>query len=159
MKTIPSSVKFLKEMCMKKKKFKEHEQMALCEEVSAIIQRKLPPKLKVLGSFTIPSKIGETTFNKCLMDLRASINLMPYSALKKLSLEGALKPTSITLQLVDRNVRYPRGILESVLINVAMFVILADFIVLDMEEAPWLAMSFLSYSGELSWPPPVSRLM
>ncbi|XP_024187998.1 uncharacterized protein LOC112192477 [Rosa chinensis] len=61
-KTIPSYAKFLKDMCMKKKKFKEHEQVALCEEVSAIIQRKLPPKLKDLGSFTIPSKIGETTY-------------------------------------------------------------------------------------------------
>jgi hypothetical protein len=135
-KTIPSYAKFLKEMCMKKKKFKEHEQVALCEEVSAIIQRKLPPKLKDPGSFTIPSKIGETTFDKCLMDLGASINLMPYSALKKLGLEGALKPTSITLQLADRSVRYPRGILENVLVNVAKFVIPADFIVLDMEETP-----------------------
>ncbi|XP_024200043.1 uncharacterized protein LOC112203285 [Rosa chinensis] len=135
-KTIPSYAKFLKDMCMKKKKFKEHEQVALCEEVSAIIQRKLPPKLKDPGSFTIPSKIGETTFDNCLMDLGASINLMPYSALKKLGLEGALKPTSITLQLADRSVRYPRGILENVLVNVARFVIPVDFIVLDMEEAP-----------------------
>ncbi|XP_024200125.1 uncharacterized protein LOC112203381 [Rosa chinensis] len=106
-KTIPSYAKLLKEMCMKKKKFKEHEQVALCEEVSAIIQRKLPPKLKDLGSFTIPSKIGETTFDKCLMDLGA-----------------------------NRSVRYPRGILENVLVNVAKFVISMDFIVLDMEEAP-----------------------
>ncbi|XP_024178069.1 uncharacterized protein LOC112183986 [Rosa chinensis] len=116
-KTIPSYAKFLKDMCMKKKKFKEYEQVALCEEVSAIIQRKLPPKLKDPGSFTIPSKIGETSFDNCLMDLRASINLMPYSALKKFGLEGDLKPTSITLQLADRSVRYPREILENVLVN------------------------------------------
>ncbi|KAL6219676.1 hypothetical protein ACLB2K_007435 [Fragaria x ananassa] len=135
-KTIPSYAKFLKDMCTKKKKFKEHEQVALCEEVSAIIQRKLPPKLKDPGSFTIPSKIGETTFEKCLMDLGASINLMPYSALEKLGLERALKETSITLQLADRSVRYPSGILENVLVNVAKFVIPVDFTVLDMEDAP-----------------------
>ncbi|XP_062014284.1 uncharacterized protein LOC133730774 [Rosa rugosa] len=83
----PTYAKFLKDMCMKKKKFKEHEQVALCEELSAIIQRKLSQKLKDPGSFTIPSKIGKTTFDKCLMDLGASINLKPYSALKKLGLE------------------------------------------------------------------------
>ena len=47
------------------------------EECRAILQNKLPPKLKDLGSFTIPYIIGDVYFNKTLCDLDASINLMP----------------------------------------------------------------------------------
>jgi hypothetical protein len=43
--------------------------------------------------------------------------------------------TSITLQLVDRSIKIPRGILEDVLVKVDKFIILVDFIVLDMEES------------------------
>jgi hypothetical protein len=54
---------------------------------------------------------------------------------QKLSL-GELQPTSITLQLADRSVKRPRGILENVLVKVDKFIVLVDFIVLDMEESP-----------------------
>jgi len=50
----------------------------LNEEWYAIILRKITPKLKDPGSFTIPCMIGESYFEKCLCDLGASINLMPY---------------------------------------------------------------------------------
>ena len=61
---------------------------------------------------------------------------MPYTVYEKLGL-GELRPTSITLQLADRIIKRPRGILEDVLVKVGKFILPADFIVLDMEEG-WM---------------------
>ena len=69
---------------------------------------------------------------KALLDLGASVNLLPYSVYKQLGL-GELKPTSITLQLADRSVKIPRGIVEDVLIKVDKFYFPVDFIVLDTQ--------------------------
>ncbi|CAL8991823.1 unnamed protein product, partial [Prunus brigantina] len=71
--------KFLKDCCTHKRQFQEHEKVALTEEVSAVLLRKLPPKLKDPCSFTIPCKVGDRLFERALLDLGASINLMPYT--------------------------------------------------------------------------------
>lgn len=134
-KQISSYAKFLKDCCTNKRKFQEHEQVALTEEVSAVLLRKLPPKLKDPGSFTIPCIIGNKLFDRALLDLGAGINLLSYEVYQKLSL-GELQPTSITLQLTDRSIKRPRGILENVLVKVDKFIVPVDFVVLDMEEAP-----------------------
>ncbi|XP_062103175.1 uncharacterized protein LOC133814198 [Humulus lupulus] len=107
--------------------------MKLTKECSAILQRKLPQKVKDPGSFTIPCIIGGSSFDKDLCDLGASINLMPLSVFKKLGL-GEVKPTTITLQLADHSLTYPRGIIEDVLVKVDKFILPPDFVVLDMEE-------------------------
>jgi hypothetical protein len=59
---------------------------------------------------------------------------MSYTVYEMLGL-GELQPTSITLQLVDGSIKRPQGILEDVLVKVGKFILPADFIVLDMEEA------------------------
>ena len=105
----------------------------LTEECSAILQRKIPQKLKDPGSFTISCTIGDFNFNKVLCDLGASINLMPLSIFRKLGL-GEVKPTTVSLQLADRSIKHPRGIIEDVLVKVDKFIFPADFIVLHMEE-------------------------
>ncbi|KAL6310806.1 hypothetical protein AAG906_017480 [Vitis piasezkii] len=74
----------------------------LTEQVSAIIQCKSPLKYKDLGCPTISIMIGGKVVEKALLDLGASVNLLPYSVYKQLGL-GELKPTSITLSLADRN--------------------------------------------------------
>ncbi|XP_034218971.1 LOW QUALITY PROTEIN: uncharacterized protein LOC117630344 [Prunus dulcis] len=132
---IPKYAKFLKDLCTNKRRFKEHEQVALSEEVSAVLQRKLPPKLKDPGSFSIPCIVGDFKFKKALLDLGASINLMPYHVYEKLNL-GELQATSVSIQLADRTIRYPKGILEDVLVKVEELILPADFLVLEMEEAP-----------------------
>ncbi|GJY15345.1 DNA-directed DNA polymerase [Tanacetum coccineum] len=71
--------------------------------------------------------------NNALADLRASISLMPYTMYEKLSL-GEPKATRMSLELVDRSIQYPRGIVENVLIKVDKFVLLKDFVILDMPE-------------------------
>ncbi|XP_017985242.1 PREDICTED: uncharacterized protein LOC18601470 [Theobroma cacao] len=85
------------------------------------------------SSFPIPYTTGAICFAKALCDLGASINLMPLSIYNKLGLEK-IKPTSVTLQLADRFVTYPYGIVEDVLLKVGKFFFPIDFIILDMEE-------------------------
>ncbi|RVW87063.1 Retrovirus-related Pol polyprotein from transposon 17.6 [Vitis vinifera] len=102
----------------------------LTEQVSAIIQCKSPMKYKDPGCPTISVMIGGTVVEKALLDLGASVNLLPYSVYKQLGL-GELKPTSITLSLVDRSVKIPRGMIEDVLVQVDNFYYPMDFFVLD----------------------------
>ena len=92
---MPGYVKFMKEVLSKKRKLRDYETIALSEECSAILQKKLPPKLKDPGSFTIPCAIGNSVFERALCDLGASINLMPWSIFKKLKL-GEARPTTVT---------------------------------------------------------------
>ena len=76
--------------------------------------------------------IGGTCVEKALLDLGASVNLLPYSVYKQLGL-GELKPNSITLSLADRSIKIPKGTVEDVLIQVDKFYYPIDFVVLDTE--------------------------
>ena len=69
---------------------------------------------------------------KALLDLGASVNLLPYSVYKQLGL-GELKPTSTTLSQVDRSMKIPRGMIEDVFVQVDKFYYLVDFVVLDTD--------------------------
>ena len=130
---MPSYVKFMKDIISQNRRLADFETVNLTEECSAILQRKLPQKLKDPGIFTIPCTIGNAIFERALCDLGASINLMPLSIFKHLGL-GEARPTTVTLQLADRSLKHPRGVIEYVLMKVAKFIFPADFIVLDMEE-------------------------
>src|SRR4051812_20898866 len=133
LKQMPKYAKFLKEIISNKKRLSEHETVMLTEESSALLRKRLPPKLKDAGSFSIPVMIGETFCNNALCDLGASVNIMPYSLFHKLEI-GEVKPTTISLQLANRLIVYPRGIIEDVLIRVEHFIFPVDFVGLDMEE-------------------------
>ena len=76
--------------------------------------------------------IGGTCIDKALLDLGASVNLLPYSMYKQLGL-GELKPTNITLSLADRSMKIPKGIVDDVLVKVDNFYYPVDFVVLDTE--------------------------
>ena len=105
----------------------------ITEQVSVIIQCKTPVKYKDPGCPTILVNIGGTCVEKALLDLGASVNLLPYWIYKQLLL-GELKPTSITLSLVDRSIKIPKGIVEDVLIQVDKFYYPVDFVVFDTES-------------------------
>ncbi|XP_008227222.1 PREDICTED: uncharacterized protein LOC103326759 [Prunus mume] len=130
---MPSYAKFMKDFISKKRKLGEYEIVKLSEECSAILQRKLPPNLKDPGSFTIPCTIGTTYFEKALCDLGSSVNLMPSFVAKHIGL-GVINPTIVSLQMANRFITYPRGIIEDVLVKVDKLIFLADFLILDMEE-------------------------
>nr|GFC32748.1 hypothetical protein [Tanacetum cinerariifolium] len=70
-----------------------------------------------------------------LADLDVSINLMPLSIWKILSLPE-LTPTQMTLELADRSITHPKGVFEEVFIKVGKFHFLTDFVVVDFEADP-----------------------
>ena len=107
--------------------------MSLTATCSAVIQNSLPEKMQDPGSFTIPCEIRHADMGKALFDSGASINLMPLSIAKRLSL-GELTPTTMTLQMADRTLTHHEGILEDVLIKVGKFILLVDFVVIYIEE-------------------------
>ncbi|CAL1356087.1 unnamed protein product [Linum trigynum] len=131
---MPTYAKFLRELLTKKRKWADLEKVTLTSECSAVIQNKLPEKRDDPGSFTIPCVIGGREFDKSLCDLGAGINLMSYSVYKKLGLGDVLKPTRITLQLADRSVKIPKGVMENVLVKVGKFILPIDFVILEMED-------------------------
>ena len=83
---MPSYIKFMKMILASKKKLEEYGTITLTKECSAILQKKLSPKLQDTGSFVIPFFIGNWVLGKALCDLGASINLMPLSMFKRLRL-------------------------------------------------------------------------
>ncbi|CAN6570890.1 unnamed protein product [Malus baccata var. baccata] len=133
-KEVPRYAKFLKELCTTRKRISNKEVVKVSENVSAVLQRKLPPKCKDPGSFTIPCIIGNTRFEQCMLDLGASINVMPYSIYASMNL-GELKQDGVIIQLADRSNAYPKGVLEDVLVQVNHLIFPADFYVLEMEDS------------------------
>ncbi|XP_038890292.1 uncharacterized protein LOC120079910 [Benincasa hispida] len=129
---MPSYVKFFKDILTNKRKIRENETVALTYECSALFQNNIPTKMKDLRSFTLPCSIGGKEVENALCDLGASINLMPLSIFKKLNI-GNARPTTITLQLVDRSITHLEGKIEDVLMQVDKLIFLADFIILDYE--------------------------
>ena len=132
-KQVPTYAKFLKDLCTIKRGLNVNKKAFLIEQVSAIIQRKSPVKYKDLGYPTISVSIGGTYVEKALLDLGASVNLLPYYVYKQLEL-GELKPTSITLSLADRSMKIPRGMIEDVPVQVDKLYYLVDFFVLATDS-------------------------
>jgi len=89
-------------------------------------------KYKDPGCPTISCIIGDHKIEHALLDLGASVNLLPHSVFLQLNL-GELKSTSTTLLLADRSIKIPKGIVEDVLVQVDKFIYLVDFIVLETE--------------------------
>ncbi|XP_074299097.1 uncharacterized protein LOC141630126 [Silene latifolia] len=132
---IPSYGKFLKELVTLKRKNGEVQTINLSKEYSAILTHtnKLPNKLEDLGSFLIPCSIQGVAIKRALCDLGASVSLMPLSIFKRLDL-GDLKPTRVSLQIANRSVKFPIGVIEDVPLVVGKRVIPCDLFVMDMPE-------------------------
>nr|GFA46153.1 reverse transcriptase domain-containing protein [Tanacetum cinerariifolium] len=97
--------------------------------------KKLPEKLGDPGKFLIPCDFPGIDVCHALADLGASINLMPLSIWKKLSLPE-LTPTRMTLELADRSITHPKGVAEDVFVKVGKFHFPTDFVVVDFEADP-----------------------
>ncbi|RDY04014.1 hypothetical protein CR513_12326, partial [Mucuna pruriens] len=129
-KQIPKYEKFLKELCIhKRKKLKAGLEVGgvlwtfIQKEVTVGAQPALPRKCRDPGIFSVPCTIGKCTFADAMLDLGGSINVMLAS------------PTSVVIQLANRSVVQPVGILKDVLVQVNGLIFPTDFYVLDMEDA------------------------
>nr|XP_016498151.1 PREDICTED: uncharacterized protein LOC107816918 [Nicotiana tabacum] len=103
---VPKYVKYIKDIVANKRRLTEFEIVALTKECSSRIQGKLPQKLKDPGSFTI-----------------------------QISWLGLGEPrlTTVILQLADRSLAHPEGVIEDMLVQVGSFIFPTDFIMLDYE--------------------------
>ncbi|GKB81761.1 reverse transcriptase domain-containing protein [Tanacetum coccineum] len=158
---MPKFASTLKALIGNKEKLSEMARTPLNEHCSAVILNKLPEKLGDPDKFLIPCDFPGMEECLALADLGASINLMPLSVWKKLSLPE-LTPTCMTLELADRSITKPIGIAEDVYLKVGKFKFPADFVVVDFDADPRvpliLGRSFLKtgralidvYEGELT---------
>ncbi|GJV23460.1 reverse transcriptase domain-containing protein [Tanacetum coccineum] len=119
----------------KEKLFELATTTSVNENCSAVILKKLPEKLGDPGKFLIPCDFPELDECLALADLGASINLMPLSIWKKLSLPE-LTPTQMILELADRSTTRPAGIAEDVFVKVGKFHFPTDFVVVDYVVDP-----------------------
>jgi len=129
---MPLYAKFLKEIFSKKRSIKHNETIALTRESSAII-KKPPPKLRDPGSFVIPCVIWSETIDRVMCDLGVSVSLLPLSLFKRMGI-GELKPTEMSLKLVDHSTIQPVGFVEDIPVKIEGIYIPADFMVVDIEE-------------------------
>ncbi|GJS69854.1 reverse transcriptase domain-containing protein [Tanacetum coccineum] len=150
----------IKNLLMNKDKLFELAKIPLNENCSVMLLKKLPEKLGDLRKFLIPCDFPRMDVCHALADLGASINRMPLSIWKKLSLPE-LTPTRMTLELADRSITRPKGVADDVFVKVGKFHLPTDFVVVDFKADPRvpliLGRSFLRigralidvYKGEL----------
>ncbi|GJT31063.1 reverse transcriptase domain-containing protein [Tanacetum coccineum] len=158
---MPRFAPTIRDLLMNKEKLLELVKIPLNENCSAMLLKKLPEKLGDPGKFLIPCEFPGMEICYALADLGASINLMPLSIWKKLSLPE-LSSTRMTLELADRSITYPKGLAEDVYVKVGKIHFPADFVVVAFEADPRvpliLGRSFLKtgrtlidvYKGEIT---------
>ncbi|GKF62731.1 reverse transcriptase domain-containing protein [Tanacetum coccineum] len=117
---MPRFAPTIKSLLMNKEKLLELAKIPLNENCSAMLLKKLPEKLGDPGKFLIPCNFPGMNVCHALADLSASINIMPLSIWKKLSLPE-LSPTRMTLELADRSITHPKGHAEDVYVKVGKF--------------------------------------
>nr|GEW74513.1 DNA-directed DNA polymerase [Tanacetum cinerariifolium] len=127
---MPKFALMFKSLLNNKEKLFDLAMTLLNENCSGVILEKLPEKLGDPGKFLIPCDFPD--FDECLTlaDLGASINLMPLSIWKKLSLPE-LTSTQMILELVVRSTNRPAGIAEDVFVKVEKFHFPTDFVAVD----------------------------
>nr|GEV60775.1 reverse transcriptase domain-containing protein [Tanacetum cinerariifolium] len=132
---MPKFASTIKSLLTNKDKLFKLAKIPLNENCSVMLLKKLPEKLGDPGKFLIPCDFPGMDVCHALADLGASINLMPLSIWKKLSLPK-LTPTQMTLELADRSITRPKGVAEVVFVKVRKFHFSTDFVVVDFEADP-----------------------
>ncbi|GJV62946.1 reverse transcriptase domain-containing protein [Tanacetum coccineum] len=132
---MPKFAPMFRKLLNDKDKMIELTKTPVNENCSAVILKKFPEKLGDPGRFLIPCDFPEMNECLALADLGASINLMPLSIWKELSLP-ALTKTRMILELADRTISTPTGIAEDVFVKVGTFFFPADFVVVDYVADP-----------------------
>nr|GEW60119.1 reverse transcriptase domain-containing protein [Tanacetum cinerariifolium] len=132
---IPTNPTPKKSLLTNKDKLFELAKIPLNENCSAMLLIKLPEKHRDPGKFLIPCDFLRMDLCHALADLDASINLMPLSIWKRLSL-SKLTPTRTTLELADRSITRPKGVTEDLSVKVGKFHFPTDFVVVDFEADP-----------------------
>ncbi|KAI3717767.1 hypothetical protein L1987_69585 [Smallanthus sonchifolius] len=129
-KQVPAYVKYLKDLCTQKRNHKMPKKLDLTDNVSAVLSGILPPKLQDPGVPLIQIQIGDFKIDKALLDLGASVSILPGSLYDQYDFDP-LQKADTTVVLADLTRKLPYGILTDVIIKVEDFYYLVDFLVLD----------------------------
>ncbi|XP_058751981.1 uncharacterized protein LOC131625103 [Vicia villosa] len=113
---MPKYAKFMMSMLTKKKNYTDEETVVLDAQCNAVIQRTTPRKESDPRRVTLPLNIGGNFNRDGLIDLGSSINLIPLSIVKKLG-NIVMTPTSMTLQLADKSITSPYGVIQDLLVK------------------------------------------
>ncbi|GKA45338.1 reverse transcriptase domain-containing protein [Tanacetum coccineum] len=132
---MPRFAPTIKSLLMNKEKLLELAKIPLNENFSVMLLKKLPENLGDPDKFLIPCNFPGMDVCHTLVDLGASINFMPLSFWKKLSLPE-LTPTRMTLELADRYITHPKGLTEDVYVKVGKFHFPTDFVIVDFKADP-----------------------
>ncbi|GKB29435.1 reverse transcriptase domain-containing protein, partial [Tanacetum coccineum] len=132
---MPKFAPMFRKLLNDKDKIIELTKTPVNENCSAIILKNFPEKLGDPGRFLILCNFLEMNECLALADLGATINLMPLSIWKELSLL-ALTKTRMILELAERTISTPTGIAEVVFVKVGTFFFPADFVVVDYVADP-----------------------
>nr|GEX00533.1 reverse transcriptase domain-containing protein [Tanacetum cinerariifolium] len=132
---MPKFTSTLKALIGNKEKLSEMARTQLNEHCFTILHKKLPEKLGDPCKFLIPCDFSGMAECLALADLDASINLIPWSVWKILSLPD-LTPTCMTLELANSSISHPVGVAKDVYVKVGSFYFLADFVVVDFDADP-----------------------
>ncbi|XP_038876922.1 uncharacterized protein LOC120069274 [Benincasa hispida] len=130
---IPRYAEFLKELCTQKRIGKDKERVVVSKNVLALVKQNMPRKWRDPGIFTLPYIIGNRVIRHAMLDLRASINVMPYHVYEDLNLNDLQKPT-MCIQLANRSYIQPLRIVKDVLLQVRDLIFPVDFYILKMDE-------------------------
>ncbi|KAK1433898.1 hypothetical protein QVD17_10816 [Tagetes erecta] len=129
-KQVPAYAKYLKDLCTQKRQNKLPKQVDFTDNVNAVLSGALPPKLQDPGAPLISIQIGDVKINKALLDLGASVSILPGSLYDQYEF-GPLQKVDTTVVLADLSLKLPRGILMDVIVKVEDFYYPVDFLVLD----------------------------
>nr|GEU69670.1 reverse transcriptase domain-containing protein [Tanacetum cinerariifolium] len=132
---MPKFSSTMKSLLTNKDKLFDLAKIPLNENCSVTLLKKLPKKRRDPCKFLIPCDFPGIDVCHALADLCASINLMPFSIWKKLTLPE-LTATRMTLELADRSITRPKGVAEDVFIKVGKFHFSTDIVVVDFEADP-----------------------
>jgi len=135
---MPQYARFLKDLCTTKRATGVPKKAFLTSSANFILSHQMPGNYKGHSCPIVSIVIRDQLIHRALLDLEASVNLIPFTEYERLEL-GELKPTKMVIQLADRSTRVPRGIVEDVLIRVGKFIYPVDFIMIETEKVSNLA--------------------
>ncbi|KAD2392836.1 hypothetical protein E3N88_39813 [Mikania micrantha] len=130
-KQFPAYAWYLKDICTQKRHHKIPKKLDLTDNVTAVLSGALPPKLQDPGAPLISIQIGDFKINKALLDLGASVSILPGSLYHQYEF-GPLQKAETTVVLADLTLKLPRGILTDVIVKVEGFYYPVDFLTVDM---------------------------
>jgi len=107
--------------------------VSISKRIETTLQQSLPQKKEDPGSFSVKLTLGSNLVIQAMLDLGATVNIMPYYVYAQLGLKE-LKQTNFNIEMADSSVKTSRGMVENVLVRIFELIVPVDFVVIDTEQ-------------------------